>query len=134
MDERLKLYGFNNLTKALSFNIYDVCYAKTPREQKEYIAYIDQQYNSERLTDILTHVVEMIGAKILHISRQDYDPQGASVTILVAEESQVPVELTGETVLAHLDKSHVTVHTYPEYSSGQVPGDLPGGYRRRNLR
>ena len=104
MDERLKLYGFNNLTKALSFNIYDVCYAKTPREQKEYIAYIDQQYNSERLTDILTHVVEMIGAKILHISRQDYDPQGASVTILVAEESQVPVELTGETVLAHLDK------------------------------
>ena len=71
MDERLKLYGFNNLTKALSFNIYDVCYAKTPREQKEYIAYIDQQYNSERLTDILTHVVEMIGAKILHISRQD---------------------------------------------------------------
>ena len=27
--EKLKLYGFNNLTKALSFNIYDVCYAKT---------------------------------------------------------------------------------------------------------
>ena len=115
MNERLKLYGFNNLTKALSFNIYDVCYAKTPREQKEYIAYIDQQYNSDRLTDILTHVVEMIGAKILHISKQDYDPQGASVTILVAEESQVPVELPGETVLAHPDKSHVTVHTYPEY-------------------
>ena len=41
--EKLKLYGFNNLTKALSFNIYDVCYAKTPREQKDYIAYIDQQ-------------------------------------------------------------------------------------------
>ena len=113
MDERLKLYGFNNLTKALSFNIYDVCYAKTPREQKEYIAYIDQQYNSERLTDILTHVVEMIGAKILHISRQDYDPQGASVTLLIAEGSMVPVQ--GETQVAHLDKSHVTVHTYPEY-------------------
>ena len=29
MGEKLKLYGFNNLTKALSFNIYDVCYAKT---------------------------------------------------------------------------------------------------------
>ena len=29
MAEKLKLYGFNNLTKALSFNIYDVCYAKT---------------------------------------------------------------------------------------------------------
>ena len=46
----------------------------------------------------------------------------------------VPVELTGETVLAHLDKSHVTVHTYPEYHPDNVPGDLPGGYRRRNLR
>ena len=59
--EKLKLYGFNNLTKALSFNIYDVCYAKTPREQKDYIAYIDQQYNSERLTRILTSLTDMIG-------------------------------------------------------------------------
>jgi len=112
MSEKLKLYGFNNLTKALSFNIYDVCYAKTAREQQEYIAYIDEQYNSERLTRILTDVVEMIGAHVLSISRQDYDPQGASVTILMAEESQVPA---GDTVVAHLDKSHVTVHTYPEF-------------------
>ena len=28
MGDKLKLYGFNNLTKSLSFNIYDVCYAK----------------------------------------------------------------------------------------------------------
>lgn len=113
MEEKLKLYGFNNLTKSLSFNIYDVCYAKTPREQKDYIAYIDKQYNSERLTNILTHVVDMIGAKVLNISCQDYDPQGASVTILIAEGSMMPV--VGDTIVAHLDKSHVTVHTYPEY-------------------
>ena len=25
LDGKLKLYGFNNLTKALSFNIYDIC-------------------------------------------------------------------------------------------------------------
>ena len=112
MGEKLKLYGFNNLTKALSFNIYDVCYAKTPREQRDYIAYIDEQYNSERLTNILTTLTDMIGAKVLNIARQDYDPQGASVTILIAEGSMVPA---GETQLAHLDKSHVTVHTYPEY-------------------
>lgn len=111
-NEKLKLYGFNNLTKALSFNIYDVCYAKTAREQKDYIAYIDEQYNSERLTNILTNLTDMIGAQILNIARQDYDPQGASVTILIAEGSMVPV---GDTQLAHLDKSHVTVHTYPEY-------------------
>ena len=58
-------------------------------------------------------MTEMIGAKVLNISKQDYEPQGASVTILVAEGSMIPVE--GDTVVAHLDKSHVTVHTYPEY-------------------
>ena len=113
MDQKLKLYGFNNLTKALSFNIYDVCYAKTPREQKDYIAYIDEQYNSDRLTGILTTLTDMIGAPVLNISQQDYEPQGASVTLLIAEGSMVPV--AGETKVAHLDKSHVTVHTYPEY-------------------
>ncbi len=114
MGKRLELYGFNNLTKSLSFNIYDVCYAKTPREQKDYIAYIDEQYNSDRLTGILQKVTEMIGATVLNISKQDYEPQGASVTFLIAEESMVP-NRSGETVVAHLDKSHVTVHTYPEY-------------------
>ncbi len=113
MAEKMILYGFNNLTKSLSFNIYDVCYAKTAREQKNYIDYIDEQYNSDRLTAILTKVTEMIGAKVINISKQDYDPQGASVTILIAESSMIPAG--GETVVAHLDKSHVTVHTYPEY-------------------
>ncbi len=110
MGEKLKLYGFNNLTKSLSFNIYDVCYAKTPREQQDYIAYIDEQYNSERLTTILTTLTDMIGATVLNIAKQDYEPQGASVTLLIAER---PVP--GDTQVAHLDKSHVTVHTYPEY-------------------
>ena len=113
MGQKLKLYGFNNLTKSLSFNIYDVCYAKTASEQRDYIAYIDEQYNSERLTKILTNLTDMIGATVLNVSSQDYEPQGASVTILIAEGSMIPVR--GETQVAHLDKSHVTVHTYPEY-------------------
>ena len=112
MEQKLRLYGFNNLTKALSFNIYDVCYAKSPREQKDYIAYIDEQYNSDRLTHILTTLTDMIGANVLNISKQDFDPQGATVTLLIAEQTMVPI---GETQVAHLDKSHVTVHTYPEY-------------------
>ena len=116
MDQSMKLYGFNNLTKSLSFNIYDVCYAKSERDQRDYIQYIDEQYNSDRLTKILYHVAEMIGAHVLHVSKQDYDPQGASVTFLVAEESMRPaVSSEGDTTIAHLDKSHITVHTYPEY-------------------
>lgn len=112
MGEKLRLYGFNNLTKALSFNIYDVCYAKTAREQKDYIAYIDEQYNSDRLRTILTTLTDMIGAQVLNIAQQDYEPQGASVTLLIGEGSMIPA---GTTQVAHLDKSHVTVHTYPEY-------------------
>ncbi|MDE5583252.1 MAG: adenosylmethionine decarboxylase [Ruminococcus sp.] len=113
MENKLKLYGFNNLTKSLSFNIYDVCYAKTPKAQLDYIAYIDKAYNSERIADIMTKLTEMIGAKVLSISRQDYDPQGASATFLIADDTMIP--MGGNETVAHLDKSHVTVHTYPEY-------------------
>jgi S-adenosylmethionine decarboxylase len=118
---KLKLHGFNNLTKTLSFNIYDICYAKTEKHQQEYIEYIDEVYNAERLTKILIDVTHIIGANVLNIAYQDYDPQGASVTMLISE---LPVkhvhminELPGplpEAVVAHLDKSHITVHTYPE--------------------
>ena len=104
MSKKLKLYGFNNLTKSLSFNIYDVCYAKSEESQKKYISYIDEQYNSDRLVGIMENIADMIGARVLNISKQDYEPQGASVTILMEDET-----------IAHLDKSHVTVHTYPEY-------------------
>ncbi|MDR2933430.1 MAG: adenosylmethionine decarboxylase, partial [Oscillospiraceae bacterium] len=128
LENKLKLYGFNNLTKTLSFNIYDVCYAKSERALRDYIAYIDEQYNSDRLTNILCDVTEMIGARILNISKQDYEPQGASVTILISEKAvslenadpscnlgDCGVTRVRDTMLAHLDKSHVTVHTYPEY-------------------
>ncbi len=114
MDGKLKLYGFNNLTKSLSFNIYDICYAKSAREQQDYIAYINEQYNSERLTNILYKLTEMIEATVLNVSKQDYEPQGASVTFLIAEKTMTR-NMSGDTVVAHLDKSHVTVHTYPEY-------------------
>src|SRR5690606_36527323 len=76
----------NNLTKSLSFNICDVCYASPEDERRRYIEYIDEEYNADRLTQILTDVAEIIGANILNIARQDYDPQGASVTILISEE------------------------------------------------
>ncbi|MET0289334.1 MAG: adenosylmethionine decarboxylase [Pseudoxanthomonas sp.] len=115
---RLRLQGFNNLTKALSFNIYDVCYAVTEEERQRYIEYIDEEYNADRLTQILTDVAEIIGANILNVARQDYDPQGASVTILISEEPVIDKKQAGnvisDAVVAHMDKSHITVHTYPE--------------------
>jgi CRP/FNR family cyclic AMP-dependent transcriptional regulator len=56
---RLKLQGFNNLTKSLSFNIYDVCYAASEDERRRYIEYIDEEYNADRLTQIVTDVAEI---------------------------------------------------------------------------
>ena len=142
---KLKLESFNNLTKTLSFNIYDICYAPSEQAQKEYLAYIDEAYNAERLTAILSEVASIIGANVLNIAHQDYDPQGASVTMLISElpiqEEPLNPEAPGplpdaahnrqtrsaqaslaleperavkESVVAHLDKSHITVHTYPE--------------------
>jgi len=140
--KKLKLESFNNLTKTLSFNIYDICYAQSETAQHEYLSYIDEVYNAERLKNILTDVADIIGANILNIAHQDYDPQGASVTMLVSElplqEEPLNLEAPGpikamardipedrnlkldlgkpsrESVVAHLDKSHITVHTYPE--------------------
>ena len=121
---KIRLHGFNNLTKTLSFNIYDVCYANSDTQIKEYMQYINDAYNSDRLTQILQEVSNIIGANILNIAKADYEPLGASVTILISEEgSHMPVtnnaenESPGpipEAVVAHLDKSHLTVHTYPE--------------------
>ena len=142
--KKLRLESFNNLTKTLSFNIYDISYAPSEQAQNEYLAYIDEAYNAERLTAILSEVASIIGANILNIAHQDYDPQGASVTMLISElpiqEEPLNPEAPGplpdaarnpqnrvvqtslfengqplkESVVAHLDKSHITVHTYPE--------------------
>lgn len=124
---KLKLQGFNNLTKTLSFNIYDICYANSPEQKQGYIEYINTAYNADRLKSIIVEVVNIIGAKILNIAHQDYEPMGASVTVLICEQPElvnpqpdtliadacIP-KLESDVVLAHLDKSHLSVHTYPE--------------------
>ena len=120
--DKIRLYGFNNLTKTLSFNMYDICYTKSEEDKKAYIEYIDDEYSSEELTKILKEVTRLIGASILNIAIQDYNPQGASVTILICESGDYdggPQRYRhpphNPSVAMHLDKSHITVHTYPEY-------------------
>ncbi len=128
-EKKIQLHGFNNLTKTLSFNFYDICYARTPEHQQEYLEYVDEEYNAARLEAVLTEVTKQIGASVLNMSVYDYEPRGASVTCLISEEpdlaeaifskentpfEQVPNE-TKQSVVGHLDKSHVTAHTYPEY-------------------
>jgi len=74
-------------------------------------AYLARAHNAERLSGLLSDAAVTIGAEILHISRQDYDPEGASVAMMIAEE---PFHGVAGAWVAHLDKSHITAHTYPE--------------------
>lgn len=118
---KLRLEGFNNLTKSLSFNIYDVCYARSPESQIEYLEYIDQEYDSDRLRSIIEEVTRIVDAKIVNLTTQDYDPRGASVVALINEDHPVlgqPIHSCHEaSLVGHLDKSHITAHTYPEFDT-----------------
>lgn len=110
--KKISLEGFNNLTKSLTFNIYDICYARSKASQEAYLEYIDEEYNSVKLRTILEEVSRIIQAKIVNLSTQDYDPRGASVTALI-NEGHHPLR-DRPFSLAHLDKSHLAAHTYPE--------------------
>lgn len=113
--DKLKLSGFNNLTKSLCFNMYDVAYSDSSEGQREYLQYIDREYNSKRLSEILTNCVGIVGAHVLNVASQDYEPHGSSVTMLVCEDPMTEaLKSKSETVVMHLDKSHICVHTYPE--------------------
>ena len=107
-DGKIKLYGFNNLTKSLSFSFYKLHYLSNSDQHIDYNEYIKKRYSAGNLTTILTDVCHAIGGNILNIAKQDYQPQGASVTLMISEEAQP------ESLVAHLDKSHLCIHTYPD--------------------
>lgn len=116
--DKIRLEGFNNLTKIVSFNLYDFAVARTEAERESYIAYLHEHFSGERITGILSKIASIIDAEVLSVSAQDYDPYGASSLVLMSDlgHGQV-VSKTGEIVAsvgAHLTKSHLCAHTYPD--------------------
>lgn len=111
-DGPLKLQGFNNLTKCLSFNLYDFFVARDDTERESYLAYVDRHFSAAKLTAALRGIADIIEAEVLSVSDQDYDPHGASSVLLMSDVKHG--------VAAHLDKSHICAHTYPD----QDPGGL----------
>lgn len=105
---KIPLYGFNNLTKSLSFSLYRVHYLPTKQALDSYHTYINDMYSSQQLETLLTKICHAIGGNVLNVANQDYTPQGASVTLMISEEAKP------ESLVAHLDKSHLCIHTYPE--------------------
>jgi len=123
--ETIKLSGFNNLTKILSFNFYDFCIAMNDQQKQDYIQYIHSKYCAANIRDIARNICNIIEANILSESIQDYDPVGASTMTLMSDikggewEENITVDhqaAGGTSVKMHLDKSHITTHTYPKAS------------------
>ena len=106
----MQLSGFNNLKKALSFSFYDFVIAPSELEKLSYIEYINSRYNADKISELLQKIVHIIEAEVLHISKQDYEPYGASSMILLGD-------IKGSGVDMHLNKSHITAHTYPDFDN-----------------
>lgn len=124
LDAPIKLSGFNNLTKALSFNLYDFCVARNDQERKSYVEYVHNRYNATKITNILKGICNIIEANILSVSDQAYKPWGASSMLLLSDlkgsgtdHPTGDVNLLAETPQSsfHLDKSHICAHTYPDF-------------------
>ncbi len=119
MQETIKLSGFNNLTKILSFNFYDFCIAMNDKQKQEYINFIHTKYCAANIRDIARNICNIIEANILNESIQDYDPVGASTMTLMSDikgGKWEGHETQHASVKMHLDKSHITTHTYPDAS------------------
>ena len=110
-NECLSFHGFNNLAKSLDLNLYTVRRTVNDGERRDFITYIDERFNSSSLRKLMEGICQDIDATILDVSTYDYDPHGASALILLAEEE---ITLHQKTA-AHLDKSHISLHTYPEH-------------------
>ncbi len=120
-NENIKLAGFNNLTKSLSFNLYDFCVARNESERLSYIKYIAERFSAQRITEVLRGICGIIEATVLAVSDQDYEPWGASSVVLMGDMKGAGVSaerLVGAATTMHLDKSHVCAHTYPDFHSG----------------
>ena len=114
--KKRRLAGFNNLARTLSLNLYAVSYVAPGAGLRRYTEHIETEYHAVRLTAILERVAEIIGARILNIARADYEPAGASAALLISEDAAAGAApgKAPAAALAHLDKSHLAIHTYPE--------------------
>lgn len=114
--ERVQLQGFNNLSKVLSCNLWGFFFARSEEERRKFVREVDAKYCADRIAAILTDLATRIDAEILHVSARDYEPHGASSLVLIGEDHPTG-STSGSSVGAHLDKSHICAHTFPEWTS-----------------
>ncbi|MCO4753459.1 MAG: S-adenosylmethionine decarboxylase [Bacteriovoracaceae bacterium] len=117
-EEKIKLSGFNNLTKILSFNLYDFCLTFGDDQKEEYINWINEKYSAEKIIDISRDICKIIDSDVISESKMNFDPVGASTMTLMSDAQGGKWEEVKSTpgYSAHLTKSHLTSHTYPDAS------------------
>lgn len=120
--EKVKLSGFNNLTKILSFNLYDFSIAFTEEQKGKYLEEISRKYSAENILDFSRNICKIINSDIISESKMNYDPVGASTMTLMSDCHGSKWEpfaegMGGVGVKQHLTKSHLTSHTYPDVSA-----------------
>jgi S-adenosylmethionine decarboxylase len=105
-----------NLTRSLGFNAYQVLAANSADGLQAAVGYLNEKYDTDFLIGLLEKAADLIGAKVLNVSSEKYDPLGTSVALLLADggHPEHSKRLRTNTLLGHLDKSHLTVHTYPQ--------------------
>ena len=65
----------------------------------------------------LCDVTDIIGANVLNISKQDYDPQGASVTLLISEKATDSMEIDKSCNRGMVDGKPL----HPQRNSAMIP-------------
>lgn len=118
--EKVKLSGFNNLTKILSFNLYDFAIAFTEEQKAAYLEEINTKYSAEKILDFSRNICKIIDSDIISESKMNYDPVGASTMTLMSDVQGGKWETVSgpsSAVNQHLVKSHLTSHTYPDVSA-----------------
>jgi S-adenosylmethionine decarboxylase len=91
------------------------------KQKQEYIQYIHTKFCAQNIRDIARNICNIIEANILNESIQDYDPVGASTMTLMSDIKgggwdETTHSTPNAAVKMHLDKSHITTHTYPDAS------------------
>ncbi|BBM89178.1 s-adenosylmethionine decarboxylase [Spirochaetota bacterium] len=131
------LTGFNNISKSLTASFYHVVYTPAKEPRDSFLLHCNRYFSGDFLTTLLYKVSDLIGATVLHASKNNYDPLGASASLLIAEAtpnstlprkssdqadftpSELPDQVdvsrvSRQSELLHLDKSHLAAHTYPD--------------------
>ena len=84
-DGPIKLDGFNNLTKALSFNFMTFVSPEMKVREKLIVSTFQERFTADKVTKVLKGICNIIEANVLAVSDQDYEPWGASSLVLMSD-------------------------------------------------